>query len=246
LTQPTIHVTAQEQDMQPEEAKKADDKKADDKKPGEKKLEGEFDEPSETLKALAKGLFTDPPDIRTGVAAADALESMADGAALVIPGLLKGLSDWNRFVRWACTRTLGKLAPSQPDVIVSALIPILRDEDADVAAAAASALERFGVLARPAIQALVKALAREDDEIRIAVMRTLVATGSDGAVAVPVIVCGLTDTNKRVRLQAIRALATFGPLAKEAADALRTCAHADSDPEVRKAAMDALIKVLGN
>jgi len=205
-----------------------------------------FQEPTVTTEALVKGMCVPFPDIRTSVAAAEALEAMGDAGAAAIPGLLKGLTNPNLFVRWACTRTLGKLAPSEPNLIVPALIPGLCDPDVDLAETAAKALERYGVLARSAIPTLIKLVAQGDPDVRIAVIRALVATGSAGAVAVPELARNLTDSNKRVKLQSIQALAVFGPLAKEAACALRDAAFNDTDGEVRREASDALIKVLGD
>lgn len=222
-------------------------KKENDSKPSElAQMRAEFEEPSETLRALAKGLWAPPPDLRTGVAAAGALESMGDGAAPVIPALLKGLTDWNPFVRWACARTLGKFSPADPEKIVPALIPLLIDEDVDVCVAAAAALERYAVLARPAIPALIKVVGHGDDELRIAVMRTLLAIGNAGAEGVPYMIPNFKSPNRRVRLHTVRTLGDFGVLAKDAAEAIRKVAHEDGDAEIRKAASDALIKVLGN
>ncbi len=171
---------------------------------------------------------------------------MGDGVIPALDGILKGLCDWNPFVRWACIRALGKLAPSNADRIVPALMPLLKDKDVDVPVAAATALERFGTLARPAVSALTQVVGKGDDELRIAAMRALMAIGSPGAEAIPNILPDLKAVNRRVRLQAIRTLASFGTLARDTVDALRAVAHEDSDPDIRKAAADAMIKVLGD
>ncbi len=71
-----------------------------------RELRQEYEEPSVLVKALGKGLGA--PDLRSGPAAAEALETMGEPAAAVLPDLLKGLKDWNSFVRWNSAHILGK------------------------------------------------------------------------------------------------------------------------------------------
>jgi len=210
--------------------------------PQKEALDPLLKEPPGMLTALVEGLGA--CDVRSRVEVLDAFEDMGDQAVPLIPTLLQTLRDPNRFVRWASARTLGRLAPRQPEIIVPALIPVLCDLEVDARAAAAAALERYGPAARQAIDALTKAVVDIDPEVDIAAMKALAAIGSEAAVAVPNIAKGLTNTNERVRRAAAEILGRFGTLAASAAQALRDTLN-DIDPDVRKAASDALIRVLG-
>jgi HEAT repeat protein len=200
-------------------------------------------EPPVIIDALVQGLCT--KDVRSRLAALEALESMGGQAAPVIPALIRALQDENRFVRWAAARTLGKFAPRQAEAIVAAEIPLLCDLEPEVRGAAAAALERFGDKAQSAVDALTKTVEDIDSEVRIAAMKALVAIGSDAASAVPAIAKSLSSDNPRVRRTAADTLGRFGRLAAAAVPELRK-ALTDTDQEVRRAASEALIKVLGD
>ena len=202
-----------------------------------------FNEPQASLVALVAVLQGNFP-IDNRLRALTTIEASGQEAVRVGSVLIQALCDRNNFVRWAAARTLGKLAPKLADGVVPALIPLLRDPEIEVRVAAATALEKFGGLAQPAIAALTEVVSMGDAEVRIAAMKALVSIGASASSAVPEIAKNLTDTNSRIRIQAALSLGRFGPLAAEAAPALRQILN-DPDLDVRKDASDALIKVLG-
>jgi HEAT repeat protein len=198
--------------------------------------------PTKPLDALVLGLKD--PEVRGRLAALDALEAMGEDAAPAIPALAKALSDPDRFVRWAASRILRKLAPKEPQVVVPALTARLVEPDLDVRIAAITALERYGAAAKGAVPALTQAVNRGDPESRMAVLRALDAIGTDAVPALPAIAAALNDDSPRVRAVAAEVLGHFGPRAAAYEPNLRK-ALADPEFDVRKAASEALLKVLG-
>lgn len=201
-------------------------------------------ESATTIEGLIKAMGVADPYSR--VLAVMALESMHDEAAPAIPALLKALTDSFRFVRWGAIRTLGKLAPRAAHEAVAGIVPLVDDDDVDVRVAAATALEKFGTAAAPAVEALGRAVGNRDGdgEVRIAAMKALAAIGTAAAPAVPQIAEALMSTNVRVRRSAAETLGRFGPLAVSTAPDLKFLLL-DPELDVRKAAGDALINVLG-
>ena len=171
-------------------------------------------EPPQTLNALIESMLGSP-DQRSRIDALAAIEFMGRLAEPAIPALIKALGDPSPFVRWGASRILGRLAPNSADVVVPALALLLCDQSVDVRTSAATALERFGLLAAPAIPALTKVVGRGDSEVRIAAMKALVAAGTAAASATPQLALGLNDGNYRVRRQAALTLGLFGPLARK-------------------------------
>jgi HEAT repeat protein len=208
-----------------------------------------------TVPALIDGLKD--PDVRGRLAALDALEAIVTrtGEATTAEeigekpatdigrALVRGLSDPDRFVRWASARGLARLAPL-PSVERGAVAGLvrMRDQDPDLQMRAAFVLERFGEAARPAVPALAARAARGDTEARILAIHALGAIGGDADDVVPALAAGLGDSNVRVRRGAADALSRYGAAAKDAQPALER-AMRDSDPEVRRLAADALLRI---
>lgn len=223
--------------------------------------------------ALVRGLKD--PEARNRLAAVDALESITahpegrtvaeefgtdpetkkptkaakDVAGEAARGLVRALSDPDRFVRWAAARTLGKMAPFPEKELqdvgrgaVTGLARVLSDSDPDVRLRAAAALERFGPAARPAVPALARAASRGDTEARIVAAHAVAVIGGSPEAAVPALAAGLADPNVRMRRAAAEALAAYGPDARAARPALERALR-DPDPEVRRLASDALLEV---
>ncbi len=191
--------------------------------------------------ALVAGLSDRNPKVR--LASVDALETMGDAAAPTVPALVRALKDPDRFVRWAASRTLGKLAPRRPDLAVPVLAGMLQpDEDLSVRLSAANTLSLFGPTAGAAVPALTRALGSRDSEVRVAALKSLESVGTDAVPALTAITGRLRDSNTQVRTEAARVLARFGPLAIESLPALRKALF-DPAEEVRRAASDAILSI---
>jgi HEAT repeat protein len=136
------------------------------------------------------------PNVRARLGAVEVLENMGSEAVPAIPALVDSLRDPDRFVRWAAARTLGRLAPRSPDLIVPGVARLLNDGDLDVEIAAATALERFGPAAQDAVTALGLRASQGDADIRIAAMKALEAIGTGAAPALPAVALNLVPRSR--------------------------------------------------
>ena len=125
---------------------------------------------------------------------------------------------------------------------VPALVQALRDPEARVRNAAASALWGLGPKAHDAVPTLAEALADNDDGVRLGVVMALESIGRDAAAAVPALARAVRDRDGNVRLWAAKALAKIGPPARAALPALTDAARYDS---TRTAAEDAIRAIKG-
>jgi HEAT repeat protein len=202
------------------------------------------------LTALVAGLHDRSPALR--LAAVEALETLGGLAVGVAPELASSLNDSDRFVRWAAARTLSKLAPAAADVVVPGLARNLLYPDPDIQIAAATALERYGSAALPAVPALDKVInptdfeirsGRADVEVRVPALYALEAIAQKNARAVlPVLTTALGSSASEVRETAAEVLARLGPGARASAPALIPLLN-DPDEQVRRAASDALLAI---
>lgn len=197
-----------------------------------------------TIKAMMENLKH--PDYRVRLAAVDTLETYGRFAAMAIPSLVESLRDYNKFVRWSSARTLGRLAPRQPDEVVPGLMRMLDDrEDPSVRIAAAQALELYGEHARKAVPLLARVINRGDREYILAILKTIQGIGTDAAPALPNVAWILVDRTQppSVRIEAANTLGRFGTLAKNQLPILREVMNTDSDEDVRNAASLAVLAV---
>jgi HEAT repeat protein len=208
-----------------------------------------------SLPGLTAAVADPKPQAR--LAAIDALE-MLDPAALdelskdketavliqkAVRALVKALRDPSHFVRWSAARTLGKMQQGQMAAeIVPGLIPLLEEDDLDVALASATALERLGPAAAPAVPALARTVGRGDEELRVAALQALLSIGRAAVSALPAVIDTLNDKDPRVRKAGATLLSKTGAVGRPAIPALRK-ALGDPDPDVRKAASDALLVI---
>jgi HEAT repeat protein len=186
------------------------------------------------------------PDYRVRLAAVDTLETFGLRAEAAIPALVTTLKDYNKFVRWASARTLGRLHPRQADEVVPGLMAMLDDrEDPSVRITAAYALELYGEHARKAVPILARVINRGDKEYILAILHTIQGIGTDAAPALPNVAWILRDREQptSVRVEAARTLGLFGALAKEQLPVLREIMIHDSDADVRNAASTAVLAV---
>jgi HEAT repeat protein len=195
-----------------------------------------------TVQALAAGMSD--PDPRARRAAIDVLEGLGGAAAPAAGSLVSALTDPDQFVRWAAARTLGKIGPVETETSVPALAHLLTDPDLDLRIAAATALERYGIAAKASVADLVKSAGEGDAELRVAAIRALGAVGTqDLAAVVPAVRAALANPDSRVKITAAQVIGGFGPAARECSDPLRTMLR-DSNPEVQKAASEALLSIV--
>ncbi|HLN31507.1 MAG TPA: HEAT repeat domain-containing protein [Gemmataceae bacterium] len=183
------------------------------------------------------------PNVLVRLGAVDVLEALGQDAAPATPDLVERLGDKDVFVRWASARTLGKITSAAKAPAIEGLSALLFDTDLEVRLAAASALQRYGPLAKPAVPDLIRAMRASDAEMRVAAMRTLETTGKAAQPGIPALATALRDPDPRVRQAAAEVLGKFGPLALSAEVALRR-SLSDDNPDVRRAASDALLDIL--
>jgi HEAT repeat protein len=194
-----------------------------------------------TVLTLATGLAS--KDVRARRAAIEILENLGPAAAPAAKTLVGSLADSDPFVRWAAARALGKIAPIAAETAVPALAKLLQDGDLDLRLAAAGALERYGPAAKTAVIALIESVKSTETELRVASIRTLGAIGGPEACrAVPILAASMADPEPRVRQLAASALGKLGSAASAAEQALRRALE-DKDPDVQKAAGEALLKI---
>lgn len=192
------------------------------------------------LEELSRGLGDPNPLVRRR--AVDVLETMGNDAAPAIPALVAAVSDRDRFVRWAAARTLGMLAPAQPNQVVPALVGLLCEQDLDIRNVAALALARYGRDALPAVAALSSAIINSDGEFRIVGIEAIKAMGEEATGAVGALISNLSYPNSQVRQGAAEALGGLKGNASAAIPALQNLLQ-DENNNVRRAAADALLRI---
>ena len=199
--------------------------------------------PHEVLSVLIQSLRS--PDANVRKAAATALATVDPAAADVTPALCGVLKDADPFVRLAAARSLRVRQAPGAEQAVDPLIELLSHEKAAVRRDAALALGDLGAPAKRSLPAL-KSLQRDASEAAVrgpaawAVARIIAAEANRDAAAVMVL--ALKDSDPAVRLDAARHLGMMGPDARAACEALAEARH-DDDELVRRAAIEALVKI---
>jgi HEAT repeat protein len=195
-----------------------------------------------TVQALATGMSD--PEPRARRAAIDVLESLGSAAKPAAAALVAALTDPDQFVRWSAARTLGKIGPIEVETAVPGLARLLNDPDLDLRLAAATALEHYGPAAKTSIADLIKAAGAGDVEVRFAAIRALGTVGAqDVRAVVPALLVAAEHPDARVRAVAAQVAGNFGPPAKVCVGSLRKALR-DGNPEVQKAASEALLSIL--
>jgi HEAT repeat protein len=195
-----------------------------------------------SLPALVKALRNRDPDTR--LAAAHALEAIGEDTAAFLPDLTAALSDSYRFVRWTMLRTLGRLAPREPKVVVAAVVPLVGDPDIDVRMAALKVLGAYGKEAAGmgAGAAIAKLLPRDDASVQVAALQALQAIGEWDRPTLAVVADLLQVDDANVRVSAADTLGRAGPKAAPFRPAVERAMEA-SEEKVRSAASEALLRI---
>lgn len=179
---------------------------------------------------LAAALKSDDAEVR--VYAAVALASVGGPAKAAVAVLAAAVGpDQPKPLRLRAAGGLAKIGPRAWEA-VNPLAELARSSDADLHAAAATALGEIGRDSKQAAAALVKHCLDQPQAVARA-----------GKSAVPALVEALGDTRYQTRAAAAAALGALGPDAAGAADALAAVAKKDFYPKVREAAKKALDKI---
>jgi HEAT repeat protein len=178
---------------------------------------------AEQIAALAGQLFAAVKQTRTGGSELPRVKSAS--------GALR--SELKRELRFGAE-------PRSYLVDAPSLLPMLWDEDEDVALAALAKLERVGLTSRPEVlDAMMPALQHDSSLVRSAFAKVLAAAGTPAAVLA--LIAGLGDSSGTVRAEAAAVLARAG--GRQAVPAL-VAALADRYAGVRKAAVSSLGSLL--
>jgi HEAT repeat protein len=176
-------------------------------------------------------------------AVARILGGMGPQAKKAVPALAEIVVRDGRIpARCEALMALGAIGPDAAES-VSAVVEALRGTREDVCYAACYALGRMGPSAIAAEAELRKKLADPNESITLSAAWALARIDPTSAEiarqSVPLLIKGLADSEPRVRTEAAVSLGRLGPLAKDAAPALKTALH-DTDEMARDAAEKAL------
>lgn len=149
--------------------------------------------------------------------------------------------DLDRLIRSSINTIL--VAADESDL--SALVRLLKNKDEAQRLRAAKSLARFGPFGKAAVPELTLALQDSDPDVRRAAFNALrqIEGGLRPADAVSVLALDLQDKDEGIRLRAAKLLGRYGKDAAPASAALETIASSDPDPDVRKAAIEALARI---
>ena len=195
----------------------------------------------------------------------DAVNELSDIALDVTARLNRAMRDDDSVVRWRSTsavtaahvatvpQLLAATTSTDPEVrrmavtslqglggeAVAPFVQALKDQNADVRHAAATALGRIGLGAIDAIPQLIAAIQDADERVRASAAFSLSTFGRHAFEAVPALQKALSDTSAAVRSRAAFTLGQVGPAAKRAVKELARLVS-DSDPMVRRNSASAL------
>jgi HEAT repeat protein len=182
-------------------------------------------------------------DRNTRLAAANSLGAQGPRAALAAKQLGEMLKEDDPTLRLAAAQALGKIGPTAHEAY-PALLRRLGDRDAGVREAARQALDRVGRPTAEDIPELREALKDPTPAVRVFALDALLSMELSPKTAAPLYAAVLKDEDRTLRLRAVKALGKVGPKGREAAFPALLGAMRDVDPEVRKAAGEA-IETLG-
>lgn len=166
--------------------------------------------------------------------AALALGEIGPRASAAVPALQRLANGSNANAAAAAETALARIAPNGA---LPKLIARLKDRNWQVRQKAAQDLGTIGSAARQAVPALERAAQDSDQEVSQAASAALGSIAPERTV--PLLVADLRSANWLTRQRAAQALGKIGPAAGAAEPALRRATN-DTDPDVRRAAVEAL------
>jgi HEAT repeat protein len=171
-----------------------------------------------------------------------------DGSAVLepaVPILLAHFKDPDTRVRRNAVAAIINLKPKMPDKSLEVLVPMLRDADVETAAAATHGITRLALSSRAALAALRDLMKEKDipQRVRVAAVQTIAVSKSRDPELVGLLGIALEDTNRTVLLEGILAAAKLGWVPESLELRLHGLSEMHSDPDIRRAAAEALQRV---
>lgn len=173
----------------------------------------------------------------------EADETLPPPSALVLD-LLKQLDDSDLEICRKAVEELSRVEPFEARRAIPVLVRALqRHADAGFRRRATEELERIGPPVKEDVACLAPAMRIAYKPLRLYVLHALSQLGSDIKQAVPVLVLGLKDADGEVRQKSALMVKTLGPKARALTfEPLLKLAN-DSDEEVARAGLDALLEL---
>lgn len=190
--------------------------------------------------ALIELLKDNDPSVRK--MAVQSLGEIRSDPRNVIRELLAQLRDPDNDVRGAAITAIEKYDANDIQPFLIILIDLLKDQDPEVRAGAASIIGSVGSNASVATEDLIPLLKDPEFRVRLATTQTLAEIGTRAGKAVPTLREALNDQEHDIRAHAAKALGKMGSAAKDAILELNTLL-ADQDRDVRRFAAEALSQI---
>jgi HEAT repeat protein len=173
----------------------------------------------------------------------EALGTIRDDPASVVPVLIKALGDKRTSVQTTAVSTLASFGPAAAAALPR-VTELLQDRSDWVRDEAADRLPSFGPKAKKAIPGLMKALHDSSWPVRRSAAKTLGRLGGDAMTVVPALIEALGDEQGAVRMWAAWSLGCFGSDAQAAIPRLTELLK-DKDGNVREYAGEAIKRIDG-
>jgi HEAT repeat protein len=179
-----------------------------------------------------------------GVIAREENVFVRDLAKPAVPNLIAALRDKDDEVRTWAAITLGQIGPNAVSAVEPLLALLRYEENPQVISCAVRSLGEIGPGARPALPVLAAMVQNPEHTAQVFAIQAFWRVGPKGraeaSIVVPKLIDRLVTSNDtRMRVWVAEILCEIGPAAQEAIPAL-SIAAGDLDPEVRRAARDAL------
>jgi HEAT repeat protein len=166
-------------------------------------------------------------------------DALFDCDVNAIPTLIKALESNDEEIRIHAVYGLFFHVGIQDEIVVTALVKALKDENAEVRQTAASSLSIAAIKADIAIPSLIESLEDENSKVRSAAAYALRNSGTQADIVLPALIEVLKDSNADVRSSAAAAIAQISADTKIAIPALIE-ALKDNNAAVRSYAAYAL------